>query len=67
MARRRSMVEHVVAEEGGARIRCAHCGKVLRLALPMNFRVWVAAGEEFVKVHRWCKPPRKEKETQPSA
>lgn len=63
MPSRRSMVEHVVAEEGGAKIRCAHCGEVLRLALPMNVRVWVAAGEAFVKVHRRCKPPRKEKET----
>jgi hypothetical protein len=46
--------DHVVIEDLGTTARCLHCQQTLTVQPPAPVSVWVAAVEEFYKIHRHC-------------
>jgi len=51
-----SSTKHVVVYDRDMSVLCQRCGERMRLDLPVNADVWVAAAMKFAEVHAACEP-----------
>lgn len=52
--------DHIIAFDSSyptKRAQCLHCGKLLRMQLPLDADVLIAALQAFQRVHDRCPPP----------
>ena len=46
--------EHIIVRQEDMAANCLNCGAILKMNLPVDLMVYVAANKEFVKTHKPC-------------
>ena len=49
--------DHILVQQSDLSVVCTFCHERMRLALPVNVDVWVAAATKFAELHEACELP----------